>query len=189
VSSCWCLSWNRHDNSTSRFSQFANSLKKLRKWSWVCFFTLICVPVVIHGGSGKWFWSVPLQASSLTQFATVLDFTCVYAFCHNATIVWVSWAWFRVYLISSYFQDIKFWTFNNVSGLRSRYSYSLRAGRCGHRILVGARFSAPVHTGPGAHPASCTIGTGSFPGVKQPGRGVKHPPPCSAEVKERVLCM
>jgi hypothetical protein len=31
---------------------------------------------------------------------------------------------------------------------------------------VGARFSAPVQTGPGAHPASCTMGTGSFPGVK-----------------------
>jgi len=30
----------------------------------------------------------------------------------------------------------------------------------------GARFSAPVQTDPGAHPASCTIGTGSFPGVK-----------------------
>ena len=28
----------------------------------------------------------------------------------------------------------------------------------------GARFSAPVQVGPGAHPASCTIGTGSFPG-------------------------
>ena len=30
----------------------------------------------------------------------------------------------------------------------------------------GARFSAPVRTGPGAHPASCTLGTGSFPGIK-----------------------
>ena len=30
----------------------------------------------------------------------------------------------------------------------------------------GARFSAPVQTGPGAHPASCTMGTGSFPEVK-----------------------
>ena len=27
-----------------------------------------------------------------------------------------------------------------------------------------ARFSAPVQTGPGAHPASCTMGTESFPG-------------------------
>jgi hypothetical protein len=39
----------------------------------------------------------------------------------------------------------------------------------------GARFSAPVQTGSGAHPASCTTGTGSFPGVKS-GRG--HPRCC-----------
>jgi len=31
---------------------------------------------------------------------------------------------------------------------------------------MGARFSAPIQTGPGAHPASCTMGTGSFPGGK-----------------------
>jgi len=30
----------------------------------------------------------------------------------------------------------------------------------------GARFSAPVQTGPEAHPASCTMGTGSFQGVR-----------------------
>jgi len=30
----------------------------------------------------------------------------------------------------------------------------------------GARFSAPVQSGPEAHPASCTMGTGSFSGVK-----------------------
>ena len=30
----------------------------------------------------------------------------------------------------------------------------------------GARFSTPVQTGPGARPASRTMGTGSFPGVK-----------------------
>ena len=39
----------------------------------------------------------------------------------------------------------------------------------------GARFSAPIQTGPGAHPASCTIGTGSFPGVKS-GQGVMLTP-------------
>jgi len=39
----------------------------------------------------------------------------------------------------------------------------------------GARFSAPVQTGPGAHPASCTTGTGSFPGVKS-GQGVRLTP-------------
>ena len=40
---------------------------------------------------------------------------------------------------------------------------------------LGARFSAPVQTGPGAHPASCTMGTGSFPRVKS-GRGVTLTP-------------
>jgi hypothetical protein len=33
----------------------------------------------------------------------------------------------------------------------------------------GARFFAHVQTGPGAHPASCTMGTGSFPGVEAAG--------------------
>jgi hypothetical protein len=46
-----------------------------------------------------------------------------------------------------------------------RYSDRLRAGRSGNRFPVRARFSAPVQTGPGAHPASCTMGTGSFLGV------------------------
>jgi hypothetical protein len=49
----------------------------------------------------------------------------------------------------------------------------------------GARFSAP-----GAHPASYTMGTGSFPGIKRLGSGVDHPPPYSASVEERVqLCL
>jgi hypothetical protein len=68
-------------------------------------------------------------------------------------------------------------------GQRSRYSDSLRAERSGDRMPVGARFSAP---GPRAYPDSCTMGTGSIPGVKRPGRGVDHPSPSSAEVKERV---
>jgi hypothetical protein len=37
------------------------------------------------------------------------------------------------------------------------------------------RFSTPVQTGPGAHPASCTMGTGSFPGVNS-GWGVTLTP-------------
>ena len=51
-----------------------------------------------------------------------------------------------------------------------RYSDGLRAGRSVDRIPVGRDFP-PVQTGPGAHPASCTMGTGSFPGV-QYDRGV-----------------
>jgi len=39
----------------------------------------------------------------------------------------------------------------------------------------GARFSAPVQTGPEAHPASCKMGTGSFPRLRC-GRGVTLTP-------------
>ena len=58
--------------------------------------------------------------------------------------------------------------------------------RSGDQIPVGARFSAPAQTGPGAHPAFFTTGIRSFMGVKRPGRGVEHPPPSRAEVKERA---
>jgi len=51
---------------------------------------------------------------------------------------------------------------------------------------VGARFSATVQTGPRAHPTSYTMGTGSVPGVERLGSGVDHPPPSSAEVREKV---
>jgi len=51
---------------------------------------------------------------------------------------------------------------------------------------VEAKFSAPVQNGPGAHPASFTMGTGSLPAVKRPGWGVDHPSPSSADVKEGV---
>ena len=50
----------------------------------------------------------------------------------------------------------------------------------------GARFTAPVQTGPGTHPATHTVGTGSLPGVKRPGRVVDHLTSSSAEVKEGV---
>jgi hypothetical protein len=58
----------------------------------------------------------------------------------------------------------------------------LRGWRSGDRIPVGVIFSAPLQTGPGAHPGSYTRGTGLFRGVKRPWRGVDHPPPSSAEV-------
>ena len=47
-----------------------------------------------------------------------------------------------------------------------------------------AGFFTPIHTRPGAHPASYTGGTGLFPGIKQPKYGVYHPLPSSAEVQE-----
>jgi hypothetical protein len=64
-------------------------------------------------------------------------------------------------------------------GWRSRCSKSLRVKGSGDRIPAKVRFSVPVLTGPGAHLASYTMGTGS-PGMKRPGRGVGRPPPSRA---------
>jgi hypothetical protein len=54
----------------------------------------------------------------------------------------------------------------SVVGIATTYGLDCPGieSRCG-------RFSAPVQTGPEAHTASCTMGTGSFPGVSC-GRGV-----------------
>jgi hypothetical protein len=50
----------------------------------------------------------------------------------------------------------------------------------------GARFSAPVQTGPGAHTASYTTGTGSLSEVKAAGggRGVDLPPHLGPRLKK-----
>ena len=60
-----------------------------------------------------------------------------------------------------------------VSGVGIATGYGLDGP--GIEFWWGARFSTPVQTGPGAYPASCTMGTGSFPAVKS-GRGVTLTP-------------
>jgi len=47
-------------------------------------------------------------------------------------------------------------------------------------------FSHPPRPALVAHPASYAMGTRFFSGLKQLGRGVDHPPPYSAKIKERV---
>ena len=50
---------------------------------------------------------------------------------------------------------------------------------------MGARFSAPIQTGPNAYPVTCTMGAGILPGgvgVKRPGRGPDRAALSSAEV-------
>jgi len=66
--------------------------------------------------------------------------------------------------------------YSERAAIASRCSDLLQAGRFGDRILVGARYSAPVQTGNGAHPASYTMCTGSFPRVNRPGVALStHP--------------
>ena len=71
---------------------------------------------------------------------------------------------------------------DSAVGIATRYGLD----GLGIETQWGPRFSAPIQTGPGAHPASSTLGTESFLGVMQPGHGNDHPPPPSAEVKERT---
>jgi hypothetical protein len=54
---------------------------------------------------------------------------------------------------------------------------------------VGARFFVLFQTGHGTHPAFYTVGTGSFPGVKRPGRGVDHPPHLALKLKNEWSCI
>ena len=66
----------------------------------------------------------------------------------------------------------------------------LRAGRSGIESRWGRDFP-PVKTGPGAHSASCKMGTGSFPGVKC-GRGMlltTHPILVPRSLKSRAISL
>ena len=80
---------------------------------------------------------------------------------------------------------VPFWWNGDLGQYHIIIQYQMYILGCGPGSVVGIatgygldgpgieslRFSAPVQTGPGAHPASCKMGTGFFPGVKC-GRGV-----------------
>jgi hypothetical protein len=96
---------------------------------------------------------------------------------------------FNPYAICKYFHSVfvlfiiflvKRWPRSSV---RVATGYGLDGPGIEKIIPVGAKFFSHVQTGPGFHPASCTMGTGSFPGIKLPGRGADRPPPPSTEVE------
>jgi len=73
----------------------------------------------------------------------------------------------RLYVIIGPYAVLKY----SVGGPGSSVTIAteLRVRRSGIESRWGRNFP-PVQTGPGAHPASCTMGTESFPGVEVPGR-------------------
>jgi hypothetical protein len=87
----------------------------------------------------------------------------------------------RIFLSIYLHHCVCLWAGIAQSVLRLATGWTVRGSNTGR-----GGFSAPVQTGPVAHPASYTMGAESLPGVKRPGRVVDHPPPSSAEVKERV---
>jgi hypothetical protein len=94
-----------------------------------------------------------------------------------------NWTLWRGRCVSVYLGEYDIWrgSQDSVVGIATHYGLD----GLGIESQWGARFTAPVQTGPWAYPASYTMGT-FFPGVNRLGRGVDHPPPSSAEVKERV---
>ena len=57
----------------------------------------------------------------------------------------------------------------------------------GDRIPMGTQLPGILQTEPGAKSVFCKMGNGSLcRRVRQPGRGVDNPTPCTTEVKERV---
>ena len=95
---------------------------------------------------------------------------------------------FRIFRLAVFTKKNLFCTVMVMQWFISSFIYSFRTSMiCGPGSSVGiatdygldgpgieSRWGQdflPIQTGPGAHPASCTVGTGSFPGVKC-GRGV-----------------
>jgi len=68
---------------------------------------------------------------------------------------------------------------NGSVGTATHYGLGVRLN------LVGARFFAPIQTGPGP-PSHLYNGSLVFPGVKRLGRAVDHPLPSSADVNEII---
>jgi len=109
-------------------------------------------------------WTATVSISSswkCVYWLTVAEFLTVwYKKCVSKKLRWIRFS-LRIYVFSSQYRG---------SGSSVGIATELRAGRSG--IESRWRWDFPsVPTGPGAHPASCKMGTGSLPGVKC-GRGV-----------------
>jgi hypothetical protein len=108
-----------------------------------------------------------------------MKWACAVLYCH----LWLVWLCgsttpFHITLYTARFPGEFYWAQDEFyfSVQTPGSAVGIATGRSGDRIPVEARFFAHDQTGPGAHPTSCTVGTGSFPGVNRPGRGADHPP-------------
>ena len=115
------------------------------------------LPKLLEGVCGRWL----VKRAGATTPPYQISYSCSFS------EVWISLVSLSVSTLKKTY--LSFWVVRDCAvGI---------ARRSGDLIPVEARFSAPVQTGPGTHPASCTSDTVSFPGVKRPVRGVDRPPP------------
>ena len=69
---------------------------------------------------------------------------------------------------------------DNSVGIATRYGLEVQ----GIESRWGRDFPRPSRPALGAHPASYTMGTGSFVRVKRPGRDIDHPPHLAPRLKK-----
>jgi hypothetical protein len=109
-------------------------------------------------------WDVTHSLDEGTLYGTFRYLTVVLSSGDGLSLYWQSCCLFSVLILYRHLG----------TNLRTSNTY-LRGGRSGARIPLRARFFTPVETGPGAHPAPCTMGAAS-PGLKWPGRAAEHHP-------------
>jgi len=86
---------------------------------------------------------------------------------------------------SDYFSNISYFCLS----LFKRYLTPVGRANVGrlvtrYRIPIEAKFFAPLLNGPGFHPLSSTIGTGSFPGLRERGLALTNHPYLAPRLKK-----
>ena len=116
----------------------------------------------------------------ITFFCSHLDYSCSnvlnYLKLHTLS---ARRRYLEVLFFTGVFNDSKYYPTLLEVGRNSSVGMETRYGLDGPGIM-----DQIFQTGPGAHSASCTKGTGSFPGVQRPERGVDHPPHLAPRLKE-----
>ena len=122
-------------------------------------------------------WLKLIMNHITVQYCTVLHYTILYytILYYTNTMLCCTILYYTIYYTILYYTlqyyiilyyCIVYYTIlvgrDSVVGVASRYGLD----SLGIESWWGSRFSTPIQTSPGTHPASCTMGTGSFPGDK-----------------------
>ena len=131
-------------------------------------------PAVYCGGCKAFLSNITYLPSNYQAGSPLINIQYAPDLCKNLSL--------QCYLVATVIHIQSTRSQREIYGLGSSVGIAteLRAGRSGIESRWGRDFQ-PVQTGPGAHPAFCTMGTG---GKVRPGRAADHSPPSSAAVME-----
>ena len=127
------------------------------------------------------YWHNPSRRTMLTQLLTEMSTRNISC---GLKAVWISRNLSRPVQGSLYVVTVRHLVWAGIAQSVQRLAklWTVRGSNPGEGEIFRTR--------PGAYPVSCTMGTGSFPGVKRPGRGADHSPPSKCRGHERVgLCL